>query len=193
MGSPTNKNYNAYLPESRSRKTSRVFSSGSDESVYENASNYRKYSFATFETIKRLNLKRGSVARHPNSRRESVPFPVTEYATKWRKSAISDEDESARNKLLKHSNSDDLLQRGNQKRTQSWGVWNLVFSAKRKFSGGEHLAGRNRRLSVIDVLKLANYSRAEIQKRRMVRIWKQKARQKVIRHFVIKSFTKVNL
>ena len=180
MNSASNKTLNSYLSTSRSRKTSTALSSASEESVFEK-SGRRKYSFAIAETISRLNLKRGSVADNRNNRKYSVAFPVTEYASKWRKSSISDGENINKQKLLKHSKSDEALPRLNRQDSR-WRVLQLVHSAQRKLSEGDAFT-RSKRQSLFDVFKFVNFGKAEIQKRRMVRVWKQKARQKVIFDF----------
>ena len=55
----------------------------------------------------------------------------------------------------------------------------MVHNANRKLSNGD-LNSERRKSSVFDVLKFVNFGKAEIQKRRMVRFWKQKAREKVV-------------
>ena len=173
MSSPTHKN------QSPSTKPNRTPSANSEDSVFQ-SSKSRKFSVPSFETVKSLQQKRGSVAGFPNSRKGSVPFPVTEYVSKWRKSVRSGSTDSVENTSLKHSKSEDNLNRNIRRGSNPWRVFQLVVSAKKRFTGEEQLPKNStlsRRPSLSDFLKIATLKRSDTHKRRMVRLLKQRVLQ----------------
>ena len=64
-----------------------------------------------------------------------------------------------------------------RRRSSAWRVLSLVYTAKSKLTGDISPPPNHRKLSFSDILRLVHVSPSDIQRRRMVRLLKQKALQ----------------